>query len=439
MNPILKIGNKIEQVKSYLQWARSLNHQSHSQRQFFSLDQIQNFFSGGGTITDKGAIQNGYAKNSSWYSISTKVARGVSALPFKLYKDSGSEKVEITQGDLYDLIFTPNAEQSLRELFEEQTIYLANNGEAYFYLDNGGSLGRPAKRIIALPAELMTPIKGKSILDEVTGYKMKENGKTTIFLPEEILHIVYTNPTLSGKQKRNGLSPLVPGANKLEASNQNAQGQSSYFKNRGVSNIISADGGASGISLTPQDEDSLKAATMDKYGGAQQVNGIVTVPSPVRVHQLGSSSSDMEMLGHDKQYLRDLCNLVFMPSELLNDPDNKTHANRREAVKTAYNDVFIPNAELILLGYSRTILKWYSDAHSTKYCLEIDYESIDALKPDPMALRELLIKEVDAGIKTPNEARIAQNTEAHEDEDMDKPRIRNNYTVLGNESKAKES
>jgi len=432
MNLLLKAGQRIEAFKSYLSWSRSTEATGGEQRTFYSLTDIANIFGGSGSkMTDANAINNGYSKNNSWYSIVTKVARGVASLPITLYTIDGEEKTKVDQGELYDLIFNPNQNQSFRELSEEQMIYLSNNGEAYYYLDRGGSFGGKVKRIISLPPEVMTVLKSsKSILSEVTGYEMRDGSSNHKFLPEEILHIVYPNPTLIGKRTNNGLSPLEAGNYKINASNNNAIAQAAYFANRGVSNLVSSDGGSSGLSMTPQDEEALARADKVKFGGAEKMGSIVTIPTPVKVHQLGSSSSDMEMLGHDKQYLRDLCNLLFMPSELFNDPDNKTHANRKEAVKTAYNDVFIPNCQLLLDGYMRTIISFYSKAHGSNYSLQIDYDKIDALKPDPLALRELLIKEVDSGIKTPNEARLLAGDELHPDELMDVPRIRNNYVSI---------
>ena len=375
-------------------------------------------------LTDQDALKYGYMSNLDYYSIVTKAASGVKNLPIKLYEvDARGEYIEVTQGEVHDYIFNPNDDQTLGELFEQEVIYRLVNGESFFYAPRP-SLGFIDGNIYAVPPQAVTVVlESKSLFSPVKGYIIDNCGTQIKATPDEMLHVRMTNPSLDGMEKRNGLSPLQAGQYKLKGSNNNAEAAAWYFENRGVSNIISGENPATGIALTPRDKAALEAANMDIFGGASKMNRIITTKGPVTVNQLGSSPSDLQMLERDKQYLRDLCNLIFMPSELFNDPENKTHANRREAVKTLYYDVLIPNCEALLHGYRRKFLADWSKRNNKRYDLQVDVSEIHALQPTPMEKREQIRADVNAGIISRNEAREEQGWTPLNIPEMDIPTI----------------
>jgi len=406
-------------ITNFRSWFRSRNQPQVFQNLFYSLS---NAFSKT-SLSDKQAIEEGYLSNDVWYSVVSNIAENVSSLPIALYeKDAKGELTKITSGEIFEQIFDPNADQTFRELLEEQAIFLCNTGEAYFFTPVR-STGFKAKSVIPVPPELVkVKLTSESIFAGVKHYEIQDNGKTKIVQPEEILHIRLPNPSIQGRKSRNGLSPLQAGYNRLMASNQNAVGQASYFKNRGVSTILSATGGAHGLILGDDDRKAIDQANVDRLGGANKMNKVITVGTPMSKIELGASSSDMKMIEHDIQFLRALCNLLHLPSQLFNDPQGKTYNNMKEARIAAYLNCYIPKAKLFLEGYERTILKSYN-TDSTKYCLKIKMDEIEALQPDPFEAKKLAQEEVMKGLKTRNEYRMQFNQEAIDLEEMDIPSV----------------
>jgi HK97 family phage portal protein len=379
-------------------------------------------------IDDGNAIKYGYMSNLEYYSVVKKAATGVQSLPFVLERKTseGWEEVERTAAteDLYEFVFYPNQDQSLGELFEQATIFRLCNGESFFY-NPSESVGFMGERVVCVPPELVTVITSDktSILSPVEGYIIQDGGKKITVRPEEMLHVRMTNPSVEGMQGRNGLSPLQAGQHKLKGSNTNAEAQAEYFENRGVSNIISGESTGGGLSLKPSDKKLLDEANSERFGGGGKFNRVITLKSPVTVQQLGSSPSDLQMIERDKQYLRDLCNLIFMPSELFNDPENKTHANRKEAVKTLYHDVLIPTGNVFAHGYNRTFLREWGNRRGQDFRLRVDIDAIEALMPSPMEKRREIREDVKSGLISPNEGRIENGLVPMDLPEMDIPRV----------------
>jgi HK97 family phage portal protein len=391
-------------------------------------------------IEDKVAVSNGYMGSEKWYSISKKAAEVSAGLPYRLVieRENGEDEV-VTSGDLYDKIFNPNEEQSLKELFEEQLIYYFTTGDSYFYSPIE-SIGYTSNSIIGLPPQLVTAnmVTEGSVLSKIKSYTLEDLQSINI-LPEEMLHVRMTNPSVNGILNREGLSPLNAGYNKLKASNNSSVALASYFENRGVANLISANPTAanSGLTMTSTDKQSLQQGLKEQLGGAHRMNGNYVTKSAVTVNQLGASSSDMQMVDNDIQLLRSLANLIGMPSVLFNDPQNSTWSNWKEAVKTMYNDVAIPSGQKFVDGYNRSIVKEFREREGIEYKLKIFKEEIDALKPSRDEVERSISDQVKQGIISRQEARIKLGMEQYEGagkEEMDIPTIQTNQIPISDAS-----
>jgi phage portal protein BeeE len=91
---------------------------------------------------------------------------------------------------------------------------------------------------------------------------------------------------------------------------------------------------------------------------------------------------DLEILEAGKMSQRDICNVYNYPSELLNDPDNKTNANKEQSRKQLYLDNVIPTLTRDFGEMNRTIVPMFEKATGKKYHLDFDIQAIDALNQD---------------------------------------------------------
>ena len=385
-------------------------------------------------ISDKEAISTGLLSSAAWYTIAETAAKGISSLPLRLGEiDSSGEVKPITTGEVHEAIFYPNEDQTLSELWELNALYFLTNGEFYEYLDRD-SVGFMGGKMISLPPELMTVNTDvdSSIISNVQSYTFQDANKEYTLLPDDVLHVKLSNPSVTGRQNHNGLSPLNAGMNMLNAGNNIETALGWYFENRGVSNLIAGES-KDGVSMTTSQKNALEAATNSRLGGAHKMNSNLITQAPIsNVYNLAASSTDMQMLENYNLVLRRLCSLIGLPSILVNDNEQSTYNNVIEAKKQAYTEVYIPLAQKFIRGYERKWLKDWDKRTGKKHVLYIDRQEIEAFQMTPEEKIDQAIRLVERGIWTRNEARPLTNKEELPITDMDVPTIQSNLVPVQN-------
>lgn len=417
---------------SFLSWVKGLGDQSRlSNTQSFFYNQNGGFnFKG---LSDAKAMEM-YVSAAAIYSVVKTCADGVRDLPIVLAIDKGDELEPVKSGEAHDFIFKPNDQQTLSELWELQALYYFINGEFYNYhkVDSVGFLGET----ISLPPETMKVIldKQNSLLSSVQGYEFTDGGVKETIEKELINHTMMTNPTLSGRRTRNGLSPLQSGFSLANAAVNTETFISWYFENRGVSSLISGSGDPT-MSLQDKDKKALRNAFRNDIGGAERANGVEIIGSPVTVNQLNASSTDMQTVQQYNKTVERIAALYNLPAPLVQINENSTYNNVIEATKKGYTECYIPTAQKFIDGYDRNELKMLSERDGVKYVMYVDKDKIEALQPNPFERKKSLQEEVKIGAITRNEYRVATGRELSTEKEMDVPSIQNNLipvTEIGN-------
>jgi HK97 family phage portal protein len=220
------------------------------------------------------------------------------------------------------------------------------------------------------------------------------------------MHCQYFNPTIEGIRNNEGLSPLQSGFDLLKATNNRNLAESSLYENRGASGIISS---KNEYPITAEDRQQLQYDFDKRIGGAKNTNKIITVQGAVDYKQLGMSATDMELLGMRAEHLRAVCSLFGVQSVIFGDVGASTYNNMQEAMKDFYNQTCIPIMEQILAQKNKQLIKRYNYISGQKYKLTIDKNDIDALKPDYTVKVDNILKLINAGLMTVEEAKTELN------------------------------
>jgi HK97 family phage portal protein len=424
---------------SFNSWFKGLTFQDRTE--------FYNFMPLGGDvnyekISDSEALSLGYMTSSAWYAIAQNIAAGVSSLPLSLIKVNSSGETEtVLDGAAYDYIFHPNDHQTISEFWEEIIIYLVTNGELFSY-KRRKSIGFIDANIISLPPELVTVNTNNpnSILSEIQNYTLKDGGKETTILLEDMLHVKLTNPSVEGRKAHNGLSPLQAGKTSLSTSNQIETAGEAYYKNGGYKVIISGAANNGGLTLQTKDRQSINDAFKSLVGGANRMNQAHITSAPIDVNTISAPASDMQMLESAAKELRRLASLVRLPSIVVGDMENTTYSNYATAVKVAYTDVYLPFADKLIKGYERSYLKDISKMDGVTYKLKINKHKIEALNLSPAEQHKEIRENVAAGLISRNEGREKLGETLLDIPEMDIPTVQTSITQitnLGNEEETK--
>jgi hypothetical protein len=130
------------------------------------------------------------------------------------------------------------------------------------------------------------------------------------------------------------------------------------------------------------------------------VGGIEFVSIPLNVI---SVTPDMNNLALDKISTlinREICDLYGIDSSLLNDPENKTYANKEEGLRALYTHVILPAADQFVESMTRAFVR-----AGQNYTFVYNTGPMEGLLEDKRAIANILIQGYNLGVVTQEELR----------------------------------
>lgn len=340
------------------------------------------FDNGKGKATDSKLLSEGYEKNAQAYSIIRKISETGSDIPWiaeEVKRDGTTEPV--IEGKFADFVAQPNERETQKEFKNDSFGYYLTTGDL-FWLRKDMSIGFPTDNLKTLPSQLTDIVAAKDHPLHVVKYELEIANLKRQYLPEEVIHQKYFNPSTSGIISLRGLSPLAAAFLVLSGDNQRAEAQESMMRNRGAAGILTNE---TDTNLTPDERDIQQALLDKKLGGSKKFNQLIVGRNKSKFLQLGMSATDLKILETTISNLRQLCNVYSAPSELFNDPANKTFANQKTAMKAFYENAVLPIDRQLLNKYNAEIVSEWSKKDGKKYRVVQDLSHVGALQEDEKA------------------------------------------------------
>ncbi len=283
-------------------------------------------------------LNEGYAKNPYVNQVINKIARTVARLPLN-YNNT----------DVEELLKKPNKNMYQNDLFEALTSSLLATGNAFGYSEDYFGIGIP-RDLKILNVEFLDPYFNDEG-DFIYAYYDYGEGRQLKILPNELLHIKYSNILDLGDYRWWGTSPLRALHKTYVASNEVINAQAHLFKNKGAIGFITSTD--SNLPLIPKERQEIdRQLKEDRIGGSERYGKVVTSSTPLNYTEIGKSPKDLMLDTAGTGFLRVICSAFGVDSALFNDPQNKTYNNRLEAERSYYNDVCIPLMEKFLQAFN---------------------------------------------------------------------------------------
>lgn len=315
-------------------------------------------------------ISHGYNINDLIYSIVQLISEKVKVAPWLVYKiedeqalkqyEAVMRKKNLTGEDLtvarelrrkalalYDgdarlseLLRYPNENDTFQDLVANSAVYKLLTGDRYIWaevLGGGANQGKPAS-LHLLPSQDVTIVAGKAFPLTVQGYEMFTWGLNRDRLTKEsVMHDKYFNPNADviGSHLY-GLAPMKAALRLTDRSNAENLAATAAYQNGGPRYIAFMDGpdGMEPATAQAQITAVKEKLTGKEYAGAVNVNKIAFSGYKMGAVPLGLSPVDLAIIDSEKWSLRRFCNVFGgVPSQLLNDPDNKVYNNSVEGEK----------------------------------------------------------------------------------------------------------
>lgn len=400
-------------------------------------------------------INKGYQMNSDVYSVVNHITNAISSVPpvvnkivddnaaRKYYrmkshrrydtsermieksqelKQQAFEEVDPETDDLARLINRPNPLQAWPEFFENLMGFKFITGNTYAHGietsdDRFGEMWVMPPQFTRLKAD-------ESFETVIVAYILEIYGRSSDDIPpENMLHLKYWNPDYSSTGSHlYGMSPLKAARNAMLASNNGQIALSKALQNMGASGMIYPD---DDVELGEQQQSQIQQFFDQQGSGPDNYKRALVASAKLGWTSFGMSPVDLEIIEGKKLSMRDICNIYSFPSELLNDPDNKIQANKKESRKQLWLDVGIPSLERSYSELNRWLTKPYVDVEGTRHearypdrHIDYDIAGIEALAADMQTKAQWLNT---AWWLTPNEKRAEMDFEAFDDGSFDIP------------------
>lgn len=356
-------------------------------------------------------INEGYLTNAQIYAVVGWILRKVSVVPwyvyevvdekaYKQYKTLTSDNmspaaylnsellktkalraIENSKHPMQKLLDRPNEFMSFEEFVQFLTGFRLLIGENFTYKIEG--VGGLPQEIYPLHPQDVELIMGSRYLS-VDGYIWTGGNTRQVLSREQVIHTKYFNPLHSqnGDNLR-GLSPLAAMLKLVQESNEYSTQSIKQAQNSGPAHLISS-GATSSNQMSYEEGTALKEALKSKWRESSKEPFVTS--SAIDVHPLGLSPADLKVLEGRMFTFRGFCDGYSLPSEIFNDPDNKTFANKNEAKRAGILDAVEPELRAI----KSIINRLFPDK---KYIVDYDISMLPEMQEDQEKMAAALEKQ----------------------------------------------
>lgn len=374
-------------------------------------------------------ITQGYTVNDLIYSIVNLIADKVRVAPWGTYKvvDESSLKLyrsilrkknltgedfkkalqyrnkalkEVEDQKLAPLLESPDGYCTFQDLVADSGVFKLLTGDRIIWaetLDAGANAGKPF-RLHILPPDLMTMKVASKLPFEVLGYEITDWGliKEKSLPVKQILHDKYFNPVYDAAGNHLwGLSPLRAAFLLTTKSNEANKTEAAQFQNQGPKKIIYIDEPQKNIDMAVaegQIQGIKKILQSREYSGSDNANKVPGSGYKIGVADVGLSPVELGIIESEKWSLRRFCNVYGVPSQLLNDPENKTYNNQKEGESALTMRCALPQLNSFREHFNR---KLKNDWGYKESGIVVDYDiSVYSELQEDLAQKWIWVKEL---------------------------------------------
>ncbi|MFB6456493.1 phage portal protein [Chitinophaga sp. Hz27] len=296
-------------------------------------------------VIDEKAYQQYQAIQKSITSTSFTTPEGIQ----KLHKDAKmafylrSKALQpSTDGRLAELMKWPNQDQSYADFIGEACGFKLVTGDKFISAElAGGGLntGKPLA-MYNQPSDLVNIVRSDSYPFTDAAYNVQLYGVTGVnpkYAREEMLHEKYWNPeyNIAGTQLY-GMAPLKATLKRVHRNNEAQLRGLKAFQNGGADGVVYIDDPETSRlhqKMAFEQIGALKNKWDSEFSGADKAGKAVWSGYKMGWTRIGLSPVELAILESEKWDMRMICNVFGVPSQLLNDPENKSYNNSSEGEK----------------------------------------------------------------------------------------------------------
>jgi HK97 family phage portal protein len=340
-------------------------------------------------------VDNGYADNSTLYSVVNRIMRTAAMAPFKVYRVKDQAKhlkykaftgsnataeslqhalriksltyEEDTSHDLNKLIEKPNKYQGGNEFMQQSIGYKLLTGNRLWFkevLDAGANAGKPFG-VYNLPPQCASIIAGNVMYDIIAyEFQMVINARVE---PQYIIHSRYPSFQFDGSGSHLwGMAPLQSGRRMLDRSSKAERRAVTLLDKAGAAGIL-FNKSTTAKEIDPVKEGKLKYKLNSEILGSDNAAAIAIANGDLGYINFGQTAVDMDIVNQERYTDEKICNIFHAPPGLFMASANATDNNIKAWMKQLITQAVIPELSSLRDDWNE-IAKLYKDNN-----LYVDY------------------------------------------------------------------
>jgi len=318
-----------------------------------------------------------------------------------------------------ELLKYPNQQDTWTDFIGNGVIYKLLTGNKFMWaeiISAGANKGVPMQMQL-LPAQFTEVFATGVFPKTVTGYGITHIPER-VFKVDEVLHEKEPNPNWSVQgEELYGMSPLKAALLRLKKNNSLTQAEASTFQNEGIKGILHMKnqiGQVDGEDVLKEMK-LLKGTMISEWTGEHNRGRIGLSGYEMGYIPVGLNSEEMQLIESSYLDLRYFCNIYGVPSQLLNDPINKTYNTVKDSETALTSRCALPQLKSTSDNLNRKGEKWGIPKGTV---LDFDMSCYPELQADVKDTAEWTTKLIAI---SPNEQRELCGLAALPDDELSEP------------------
>jgi len=288
------------------------------------------------------------------------------------------------------LLDRPNDRQTTYEIMEKMTYDLLLTGNAYWLITERDPSKRP-RELLYVPSELIQPrIEGL----QVVGYTLTTFDGVKEVSADDVVHFTIATPfSPVGDSPIQAIAPVIKLDREAMAFNYE------LFKNGAVPAVLMLLPHA----VPDTEMQRLREQIRAQYGRGQRHNWFIAggLGKDAKIEAFPAMPKDMAFEVLRKMNREEILSVLGVPPALVGIFEYANYANSREQLKIFWRDTVVPLLRRIENTITHQLLQQFDKG---LWC-QFDLSSVEALKADINELSQGLVRLVQFGVLTINEAR----------------------------------
>lgn len=316
----------------------------------------------------------GYSQNVIVFRSISLIAKSLSSVSWLLYKKYIDAEHEVQDHMLLKLLKFPSQRYSGAAFLESVFSQLLLSGNAYIevsFNDNG----------VPIKLESLRSDRVKVMINdqnEQVGFEYF-NKKNKRFIPMDwqtgrsnVLHLKTFNPLNDWY----GMSPLEAAARSIDQHNAVGEHNLSILQNGGrPSGALLIKPQFGGVSLTPEQKDTLRNSVMSMYEGTSNAGRVMVLEGDCEWKEMGLSPKDLDFHLGKNMSAREIAQAFGVPPILIGLTEDATFSNYKEARINFWEDTLLP----ILNHFVSELNNWLVPLFDDDLRIDYDKDNIPAL------------------------------------------------------------